>query len=520
MTDDRKQQTYRSAFWLLLAAATVFRLFIAGRFGLGVDEAHYVLYARHPAWGYFDHPPMVAFLVGLTNLLGTSAFYVRLGPILCSAGSVILVRLLALALYRDERVAFWSLALLLLMPIHHLLAVALLPDDALNLFWCGALVTAWLAMRDGKWSLWLLTGVLFGGALLSKYHAVLLPACLLCYVVFSPSQRHWLRRPHPYVAGLVGLLVFMPNIVWNAQHDWISYAFQLAHGRRGGGAISLSKLAETFGGQMGVASPVIFGLLVAAFVAMARERFARDSDRFLFCTSFPVFLFFCGMGLTGKILPHWPFIGWWTGSLAIVAVVMRKVEAGGGAAKRWRRWSAAGAVVGALCILLMYAAILTPVIEPVYNWAYRTSLRLHAWNPAIREMDPFDSSVDITNDLYGWNLIAAKVQEMRAGMPNPIRTFVFCHRSYENGLLAVNLDPKTVSTTLNRKPTQYLLWFHPPDYVGWDALFVDDREVGPEAYAGLFESVDPVPVKMQVFRRGHVSHAVRIYRCFGFKGSI
>ena len=64
------QQTYQKLFWLLLFSVTLFRMAIAGSFGLGTDESHYLLFSRHLAWGYFDHPPMVAFLAALTTLAG------------------------------------------------------------------------------------------------------------------------------------------------------------------------------------------------------------------------------------------------------------------------------------------------------------------------------------------------------------------------------------------------------------------------------------------------------------------
>jgi len=229
-TTQISQQTYRTLFWCLLIGFTIVRLFLVNKFGLGVDESHYLLYSRKLAWGYFDHPPMVAFLAALTTLLGDSVFFVRLGPIICTAGSLILLRYLALALYRDERVAFWSAFLLHLMPYQQVLMVGLLPDATLNLFWCGTLLAVWQAMKTGRWSLWILTGLLFGGALLSKYHAVLLTLCLLGYLITSADHRYWLAKIQPWAAAMIGLVIFTPNIIWNAQHDWISYSYQLGQG--------------------------------------------------------------------------------------------------------------------------------------------------------------------------------------------------------------------------------------------------------------------------------------------------
>ena len=161
------RQTYRTLFWLFLTLITIFRLLLADKFGLGVDESHYLLYSRHLAWGYFDHPPMVAFMAALT-LFGDSVFWVRLGPILCSTISLIILRSLALALYQDERLAFGSAVLLQMMPYQHLLMVALLPDATLNLFWCSTLLAVWQAIKNDKWSMWILSGLLFGGTLLQQ----------------------------------------------------------------------------------------------------------------------------------------------------------------------------------------------------------------------------------------------------------------------------------------------------------------------------------------------------------------
>lgn len=512
------QQTYRKLFWVLLLSVTLFRMSIAGSFGLGTDESHYVLFSRHLSWGYFDHPPMVAFLSALTTLAGDGVFFVRLGPIICAAITLIVLRFLALALYRDERVSFWAAVLMLFMPYQHLLVVALLPDATLNLFWCGSLLAAWHAIKHGKWPAWVLLGLLTGGALLSKYHAVLLPLCLLCYLLASPGRRFWLARIQPYVSGLIAILVFLPNILWNAQHNWASYAFQLAHGSSG--HFSIGKLLAVLEGQMGAWSPVIFGFLIAAFIAMARERPLSESDRFVFWTSFPVFLFFCGIGTFGKILPHWPSVGWWTGSLAVTAVILRKVSKGDKVGIHWRRWCVAAAIVGFVMIGFMYLALFRPVIGPLYSQAKSISLMLNRHFPVIRPLEPFKSQYDYTNTLFGWEEIGKRVEEIRVGMPHPDKTFVFRHRFFATSQLAVYLHPATKATTLRNKFNQYRFWFSAEAHRGWDALFVvEDRAVErSKHYMPLFREIDPAPVKIEVFRKGQIAHALSVFRYYGFKG--
>jgi 4-amino-4-deoxy-L-arabinose transferase-like glycosyltransferase len=462
------QATYRTLFWFLLIAFTIFRLFLVNKFGLGVDESHYLLYSRKLAWGYFDHPPMVAFLAALTTVLGNGVFFVRLGPVICTALSLILLRYLAIALYRDERIAFWAALTLHLMPYQHVLMVGLLPDATLNFFWCGTLLAVWQAMKTGKWSLWILTGLLFGGALLSKYHAVLLALCLMGYLLSSSEHRYWLGKIQPWLAVMIGLVVFSPNIVWNARHEWISYTYQLGQGS--GDGLSLGDFLAALGGQLGAWSPFIFGLLIAAGIVLTRQKTLNSSDRFVIWTSIPIFVFFCLAGLTTKILPHWTSAGWWTGSIAVATVVLKKVSVPGPAAGRWNRWAVAAGLTGFLMSALFYLVLFLAVTEPAYNWAREVSLTLNRKFPVVKGLRPFEPGNDISNDLFGWPEIADRVEAIRDRMPDPKQTFVFSHRFFKASQIGVYLHPDTVVTSLHYKFDQYRLWFAAPEHTGWDAL--------------------------------------------------
>jgi hypothetical protein len=515
----KSQATYRTLFWLFLTSITIFRLLLVDRFGLGVDESHYLLYSRHLAWGYFDHPPMVAFLAALTTLFGDSVFWVRLGPIICSTASLIILRYLALALYRDERIALWAVLLLQVMPYQHLLMVGLLPDATLNIFWCGTLLAVWRAMNSGKWAIWILTGLLFGGALLSKYHAVLLALCLLGYFITSTNHRFWLKKIQPYVAALIGLIVFIPNIIWNARHDWISYSYQL--GQSTGDGLDAGKFLVAIGGQLGAWSPVIFGLLIAAITVQVFQKKISDADRLIAWTSIPIFIFFCLAGLTSKILPHWTSVGWWTGSIAVAVVVLRKISRQNPSAKRWRHWTATAVLTGSAMTALLYMVLFLPVVVPVYNWTRNVSLSLNRQFPAVKPLKPYETGFDISNELFGWQDIAHQVETIRTQMPHPATTFVFGHRFHSASQLAVYLEPTTIATTLYHKYNQYRLWFAAEEHVGWDALFIVEHkrhQERAERYRTLFNKMDPQPIETRILRNGRLAQKLEVYKYFGFKG--
>lgn len=61
------QSASRRWFWGILLTVAIVRLLLGAQAGLGVDESHYVVFSRHLAWGYVDHPPMVAFLGAVTS---------------------------------------------------------------------------------------------------------------------------------------------------------------------------------------------------------------------------------------------------------------------------------------------------------------------------------------------------------------------------------------------------------------------------------------------------------------------
>jgi hypothetical protein len=339
------------------------------------------------------------------------------------------------------------------------------------------------------------------------------------FVVTSRRHRRLLLSPKPYVAGLTGLLVFLPNIIWNSQNEWISYLFQLGHGG-GGGYFSLEKLGKSIGGQMAVATPVFFVFLVMAWFSLARYRPLPDRDRFTLWASMPVFAFFCGIGMFGKILPHWPFVGWWAGAVAVSVLILARIDGASPNGKRWKRWAVFGAALSLVLTAFMYVAIIYPVVGHVHRALRRATISLnarHAWVPVL---EPFRPKYDLSNDLYGWKEAATALEAMRTTMPNPERTFIFSHRFYTISQIGPYLSRDIAITSLRGRPSQYWLWFKAPRYAGWDAIFVNsDRCLqGGDRYRPLFENGTTEPEEIITSRHGEPVRSLHVYRYYGFKG--
>ena len=252
---------FRVSFFAILALIAL-RAFMAAGLPLSADEAYYWLWSRYPDFGYFDHPPMIAWLIrGGTFLFGDTPFGVRFAGILFSLPASWLVwRAAALILKDEDRAGLAALFfnLSLMVSVEMLAATPDMPSlvtSAAFVYFLARLETE----ADGR--LWLGAGIAAGLGLLSKFSALFLGLGTLLWLVLDARARRWLLSPWPYLGAALALAIFVPNLVWQSQHHWESLAFQL--GRTAGGHFSLRFLGEFLAAQFGLASPVIFLLMAA-----------------------------------------------------------------------------------------------------------------------------------------------------------------------------------------------------------------------------------------------------------------
>lgn len=216
--------------WLLalIAGMTLWHFAVAALLPVTRDEAYYFDWARSLAWGYFDHPPGVALLGFGVRLEPGSALMARLGGILASTLTLlVLARLFINAGLTRAR----DLVLALMLAFATLPGLAggviITPDTALALAWALALHEAERALTLDR-RRWVTAGIAAGLGLLGKYTMVLIGPVFLWAILRADWRA--LRTPWPYLGGLAALLVFSPNILWNAQHGWLSLGFQFGHG--------------------------------------------------------------------------------------------------------------------------------------------------------------------------------------------------------------------------------------------------------------------------------------------------
>lgn len=433
----------------VVTLAAAIRLAFAAVIPLAPDETYYWEWSRRLAAGYFDHPPAIAFLIrGGTALLGDTPLGVRLLPVLAGWGASLLLLALALRL-GGAHAALRAAVIVTCIPLAAVGLVVATPSAPLMLFGAAMLLAldravsaAPRSVRAGAW--WLVAGVSLGLALLSDYEAALLGAgALAALIVVRPLRVH-LRAPAPWIAALVSLAVFVPNIRWNALHDWASYRFQLGHGLGAHPGALFRDFPAFLGGQLGVASPVLFVLAAIAVARALRDGSPRVRLQAVLVVA-PL-LVVTVSALRGPVEVNW------TSPAYLAAIVLMAAWDG---TRSWRRWLAVGCALGGILVALIYAQSVSPFL------------------PLRAERDP-------TARGRGWRAVAVAADSLagtvrRAGAP---QVWLAADRYQEASELAFHGSghPVTFSFNLSGRTNQYRYW--PPmrevAHAGDDVIFAVD----------------------------------------------
>jgi hypothetical protein len=466
--------TARKALWLLIAISSVPRVIAATVLGLGNDEAYHFLYAIYPDLSYYDHPPMLAWVesVGLSLTSDPFSFLaLRSGFILLFALSTWLIWRIGRRLHGDWAGFYAALALNLTGYYGLAASTFALPDGPLLFFWLLTIDRVSLAIEQPHRVLpWVWVGLAWGCALLSKYHAVFLPAGVLLLFVAHPPLRHWFRKPGPYLAIVIGLLVFSPVLIWNARHDWVSFLFQ--GGRAVGGLVPRpDALAMAILAQVCYLFPWIWVPLVVALYQGIRhwKRLESDQERLAVCLAVVPLGIFTAVACIRPVLPHWGLIG-------LVSLLPALGE----------RWRALSLNSPPLFRKKMIAASAFPLFLlglTLLEW--KTGVlqgdSSHDWGVVTRRTDP-------TADLYGWNELSDRLQAL--GVLDEPNTFLVTRNWYQSAQVAHATRMKRPVLCYNiDDPRGFAFWDRPEQFVGKDAVFliIDEEHLPISFYSRWFE---------------------------------
>ena len=218
------------------AAVFVLLMLVAGRYGYHRDELYFVAASKHLSWGYVDQPPLSVALVWLARrLFGDSLHGLRLFPALAFAAGAVLAGLTARELGGRRFSQILSALILAVSPF--LIMAHLAGPTVYDLVgWALVMLLVVRILRTGDQRLWLPVGLVIGVSLYAKHTILLLVMALIVGFVVC---RRWkvLRSPYLWAGAAVAILLWLPNLVWQAQHDWptlaMSGALQANHSGAG-----------------------------------------------------------------------------------------------------------------------------------------------------------------------------------------------------------------------------------------------------------------------------------------------
>ena len=294
---------------ILILIATIVRMIVAIATELGNDEVYYRLYADHLQWNYFDHPPMVGWLIRLTtfNLLVDTGFTIRLGAILCGAATTWLLYKAGKRL--SNPYAGFLAALLYTSTIYGsvIAGTFILPDSPQMVCWVAALLllikiteSKIITKKSTKYILWF--GVVTGLGMLCKIHTVFLWFGFGLYIFLY--SRDWLKHWAIYAAALITIVFFIPVIFWNIQNDFITFLY---HGKRvdvATGGLDIESFLSFTGGQIFYCNLIVFFIIVRAI--WHRDLFVKPAHRrILLLAALPLIFLATAVSLFKNLLPHW-----------------------------------------------------------------------------------------------------------------------------------------------------------------------------------------------------------------------
>ena len=266
------------------------------------DEAYYAIYARHLAWGYVDHGPVVAYLIKFFTLFWENSFTVRLG-------ATTLMTIITVILYFFGKVYFnrqvgilLSLSMTANM-LFHTNAIVITPDVPMIFFTILAIMYYYLAYCVDKKYIYI-GGIMLGLAVLSKISALFPALGIALYPLLIKNKRHWFKNIHFYGSFVIALLIFLPFIIWNLQNDLAFVRNQGSHIYRGGGIPEFLKL---WLGLAIVSGPLFFYFSVIRPFANLKEwkNISESVKYFTIVTIVPLF-YFLGHSLFSKFELNWP----------------------------------------------------------------------------------------------------------------------------------------------------------------------------------------------------------------------
>jgi hypothetical protein len=472
------------AVWLLGSATLAAHLLTANGYGIFRDEFYYIACSKHLAFGYVDHPPLsILILAAWRALFGDSLVSLRFLPGVAHAAIVILFGMIARELWAGRFGQAFAALSAAIMPV--LLGVSsfysMNPFDAL--FWAACVYVLCRIFTTQNVRLWLLFGIVAGFGLVNKFSVGFLGLALPVGLLFSQQRKH-LLSPYLYAGGAVAFLIFLPHVLWQLQHDWITLEFMHNAAQHKN---SPTDPIKYFLDQVLVAHPLLVPVWLAGIVYGLRAEAMRPFRPFAIMFVGLFFFFSLTRGKSYYLAPAYALV------VPVGALVLERLT------RERFTWMRPVAFVVATLGGLALAPLAVPLLPVERLIAYQSALGIGNIKEEVGHGAPLNQHFA---DRFGWKEFADDVAKLYRQLPEEERDkcVILCNNYGEAGAIDFygrNLElPHAISPHNN-----YWLWG--PDGASPDIIIVAGWTGVDIAKKGLFESGGEVARSVHPYSEEH-----------------
>ena len=465
---------YKFAFIAFLSLY-ILRLIMIGFMGLMPQDAYYYYYSEHLSLSYFDHPPMVAYMLKLFSLvLGKSVLAIKLTDFIITLLSLIAFYRLCLFFQNKSRAVITTIVYGSTFMVT-ILSINTTPDVPLMLFWTLSLIVFFKAINEEKTIYWILSGILMGLTFDSKYTAVFLVVGAILFLILSKKYRHLLFSYRTlWMLGFF-LIAISPILIWNVQNDWISIKYQSTE--RVGTASNFSFNPKLFLGTLGTQILILFPILLGAIfnrlykkgkLFISKKEIPKITERYLISFSYPLIIFFFLISFIYWVKLNWIMPGYIAATILVVPFLSRKL-------------------INYHMGISVFIHILLLVQIVFYPINLKTDDTWYGWEELAEKVDSIQgvhpdhfifSNDDykttavlnfyLDNEIYSGNIIGEKGYQFAVNQVSP---------NSLNGKSAIFINSENKFSTvknLHRKPKELLMYFE--DIEEQNAIVIRDKK--------------------------------------------
>lgn len=478
---------------LFLKAFIMIGVILFSGIDLGPEEAQYWVWSRNLDWGYYSKPMGIALEIWSgCQLFGNTELGVRIGAVVFAFLISLATYYLAIACRLKEETAFWAAIIMALCPLGVMGSLMTVTDGGLILFWTLACIF-----------------------LINNSHPILLGLAVALGALFKwPMYIFWIfafsfyPRPKWMISFAISLLALIPSFIWNMQHDYVTFRHVLStiFGRHqvdlGATYLRQGNLADFFGAQGALLSPILFMLLLVAFAYLIKVRISRP---LAFCATVTgsLLLIYTTLSYFQKMQGNWCVFAYPTGIVFLSWFLLECVSWG-------RIWLYIGLAAALLQNLILYTV---PFIQ-THNLFYV----------------PY--KLNIFRHYMGWNRLGDLVA--RAGY-DPKKHFLFSDKYQMSSVLSFYAPEQKRAYFLNLhhlRQNQFCFWpsmadeqfgktgffvitENAPHLKKWNDAFIDEaqKELAPYFSKVEFLRIDPI---FEV--NGEVVKSAMIFKCIDYNG--